>query len=121
MSLKNLEIVHHEQDFTEEDDYLQSIRHLSPVDIVDIDGMCQKPRDLKGYSTFGTPAKYEQFVIGTTTVAVVAAYTYYRFLAWEFYYDSVTSAHIADFVERKVKPFLTGDSFGIFVKSNFYR
>jgi hypothetical protein len=47
-------------------------------------------------------------------VAVVAAHTLSGFLAWEFYYDSITGAHIADFVERKVKPFLSGDSFGIF-------
>jgi hypothetical protein len=47
-------------------------------------------------------------------VAVVTAYTLSGFLAWEFYYDSDTGAHIADFVERKVKSFLSGNSIGIF-------
>jgi hypothetical protein len=75
--------------------------------------MCQNPRDFlpkKGYSTVGTPARYKQFVIDTTTVAVVTTYTLSRFLAWEFYYDSVTGPHIADFVERKVKPFLSDNA-----------
>jgi hypothetical protein len=39
-------------------------------------------------------------------VAAVAAYTLFGFVAWEFYHESVTGAHIADFIERKVKPFL---------------
>jgi hypothetical protein len=44
----------------------------------------------------------------------VAAYTPFGFVAWEFYQESVTGAHIADFIEWNVKPFLSEDDFGIF-------
>jgi transposase len=117
LSRKNLYFVHHDQDLADQDEYLQSIRHIAPDKFIDIDGMCQNPKDFqpkKGWSTVGTHAVYTQIVIGITTVPVVAAYTPFGFLAWELYYDSVTGAHIADFIERKVKPFLSEDSFGIF-------
>jgi transposase len=117
LSQKNLDSVHRSQDMAEQDEYLQSLRHIPPDNFFDIDGMCESPKDFqpkKGWSTVGTPAAYTQVVIDTTTVAAVAAYTPFGFVAWEFYHESVTGAHIADFIERKVKPFLSRDDFGIF-------
>jgi hypothetical protein len=116
LSRKNLDFVHRGQDMAEQDEYLQSLRHIPPDKIFDIEGTCESPKDFqpkKGSSTVGTPAAYTQVVINTTTVAAVAAYTPFGSVAWEFYDESVTG-DIADFIERKVKPFWLEDDFEIF-------
>jgi hypothetical protein len=117
LSRKNLDFVHRGQDMAEQDEYLQSLCHIPPDNFFDIDSMCESPKDFqpkKGWSTVGTPAAYTQVVIDTTTVVAVAAYAPFGFVAWDFYHESVTGAHIADFIEQKVKPFLSEDDFGIF-------
>jgi hypothetical protein len=117
LSGKNLDFEHRGRDMAEQDEYLQSLRHIPPDKIFDIDGICESPKDFrpkKGWCTVGTPVAYTQVVIGTTIVAAVAAYTPFGFVTWEYYHESVDGAHIADFIERKVKPFLSEDDFGIF-------
>jgi hypothetical protein len=72
LSRKKLDFVHRGQDMAEQDEYLQSLRHIPPDNFFDIDGMCESPKDFqpkKGWSTVGTPAAYTQVVIDTTTVA----------------------------------------------------
>jgi hypothetical protein len=111
LSRKNLDFVHRGQDMAEQDEYFQSLRHIPPDKIFDIDGMCESPKDFqpkKGWCTVGTPVAYTQVVIGTTTVAAVTASSLgvlSRISYWCPY---------CRFIERKVKPFLSEDDFGIF-------
>jgi hypothetical protein len=44
LSRKNLDFVHCGQDMTEQDEYLQSLRHIPPDKIFDNDGMCESPK-----------------------------------------------------------------------------
>ena len=57
---------------------MMRVRHLNPSWFIDIDGMVQKPEDLKekyGWAFVGERAVKMQIVIGTVSYAVMAAYT----------------------------------------------
>jgi len=96
--------------------YLQDIAFLDPSLIVDIDGMVQNPKDFKtkfGWSPVGNEASKYQIKIGNITYAVLCAYTQYGFLAYEIFIGNVTQIEVVEFIELKVKPLLSENSFGI--------
>lgn len=116
LSRKKVTYVHRDQNPTEQCDYLQRIRHINPCNIVNIDGMIQKPGDYLakyGYAPKGEAAVMMQIVIGITSYPVFAAYTTRGWIGWGIYGEDCTGAHVSDFVTRTLKPQLTDLSFAI--------
>jgi transposase len=106
------------QNPTEQIEYLESIRHVDPSRIIDIDGMSQSRKDFKGkygWAPSDDEDYYQlQITIHSRSFSVHAAYSQFGFIAWEIFEETaVTQIEITHFLEHFLMPFVLEDSFCI--------
>lgn len=85
--------------------FMESIAHVNPSRLVDMDGMIQTPKDFEedyGYAPRNEECYKTQILIGTKSYAVMAAYTERGWICWEIYTGTVTNVEVANFVNGRL-------------------
>lgn len=104
------------QDPQQQMDFLDTIRHVDPSRIIDIDGMSQCRKDFLakyGWGPMDEECVRMQITIHDRSFAVHAAYSQYGFVTWEIFEGTVTQREVTHFIEHHLSPYLAGDAFCI--------
>ena len=87
--------------------FLESIEHINPLFIIDVDETKNNPESFfqkHGYSPEGEECKKDQIVINGTAYCTIAAVSPIGFLAWQIFEGNVTQEEFAGFINESLAP-----------------